>query len=85
MKKILENYDKNFRPQTGGSTVVRVNTFVRKLSNICSNNQEYTVQMTFRLLWNDPRLSFQTESNSTYILITDQSLIWIPGMNLIVI
>lgn len=80
LKKILENYDKHVKPPIGNASLVQVNTFVRKISNICSKKQEYTVQLSFRLQWHDPRLNFQMESALTYITITDHNLIWIPGI-----
>lgn len=80
LKRILENYDKNTKPSTGNSTIVKVNILVRKIINICSKNQEITVQLTLRQKYNDPRLNFQRESALIYIPITDANLIWQPDL-----
>ena len=79
MKRILDGYDNRVRPPTGTSTV-KVQIFVRRISNICSKDQEFTVELTLRQFYVDPRLDFRRDSALIYVTVTDPTLIWRPDL-----
>lgn len=79
LKRILDGYDNRVRPPTGTSTV-KIQIFVRRISDICSKDQELTVELTFRQFYVDPRLDFRRESALIYVTVTDPSLIWRPDL-----
>lgn len=79
LKRILDGYDCRVRPPTGTS-IVKVQIFVRRISDICSKDQELTVELTFRQHYVDPRLDFRRDSALIYVTVTDPSLIWKPDL-----
>ena len=80
LKKLLENYDRRMRPDTGGPAVtVRVSVYVLNIPEIKfgQHGMEMTVEMYFRQFWQDNRLK---RNNPGKILgerdIVDK--IWVP-------
>ncbi|ULU11402.1 hypothetical protein L3Y34_015096 [Caenorhabditis briggsae] len=64
LNTLLKNYDMRVRPppvntSTEGAVNVRVNIMIRMLSKIDVVNMEYSIQLTFREEWTDPRLAYE--------------------------
>lgn len=64
LNTLLKNYDMRVRPppantSTEGAVNVRVNIMIRMLSKIDVVNMEYSIQLTFREQWIDPRLAYE--------------------------
>lgn len=81
MKGVLENYDKNVLPSpidNSSATINRVNIYVRSIKKLSSKNHEFTVQLTFRMQYNDSRLAFN--DSVPYIQFSDANLIWTPDL-----
>ncbi|TKR77242.1 hypothetical protein L596_018252 [Steinernema carpocapsae] len=87
MKDILKNYDHRVRPfgqdpskPGNGSVRVDVNMYLRSISNVNEANMEYTLQLTFRQLWKDSRLSYAHlgEDVPSFIVLTEGQEIWRP-------
>lgn len=54
-----ENYDPQLRPPGLNGTaqvIVRISLHIRSIENIDDVRMQYSVQLTFRQEWNDPRL-----------------------------
>ena len=79
LRRILDGYDNRVRPPIGTSTV-KVQLFIRRISDVCSKDQELTVEFTFRQYYVDPRLDFRRDSALNYVTVTDPSLIWKPDL-----
>jgi len=78
-------YDPRIRPgnQTAADvpTIVRTNTYIRGIEYICTKDQEWKVQITFRQQWNDPRLRYNDNNRKVNYLITmDEDRIWRPDI-----
>jgi len=83
IKELLgaNKYDKTARPGTGnstdGPTMVTANMYLRNLESVDINNQEFTVDVTFRQKWLDPRLKFESPDND-YLTLPKDDLVWRP-------
>ena len=92
-KRILDRilqpaiYDSQIRPKgvstnvtdTDGPTKVTVNLFVRSFEKIDDVKMEFSVQITFRQLWNDNRLSFNNLGGKIkYLTMTERDKVWMP-------
>ena len=92
-KRILDRilhpdiYDSQIRPkgvstnvtETDGPTRVTVNLFVRSFEKIDDVKMEFSVQITFRQLWNDNRLSFNNMGGKIkYLTMTERDKVWMP-------
>ncbi|CAB3408730.1 unnamed protein product [Caenorhabditis bovis] len=64
LNTLLKNYDMRVRPPADSNNAsdqavkVRVNIMIRMLSKIDVVNMEYSMQLTFREQWVDPRLAY---------------------------
>ncbi|XP_071044107.1 glutamate-gated chloride channel-like isoform X2 [Parasteatoda tepidariorum] len=90
-KKILDSiigpgrYDSRIRPHginnTDGPALVRVNIYIRSISEIDDVRMEYSVQLTFREQWRDERLQFDDMGGQVrYLTLTDPDRIWKPDL-----
>ena len=62
---------------TDGPTKVTVNLFVRSFEKIDDVKMEFSVQITFRQLWNDNRLSFNNMGGKIkYLTMTERDKVW---------
>lgn len=61
-------------------TNVSINMYVRQMDMINEENDEFRVQLTFRMQWNDPRLVYTPPSELKFLTIGDNSLIWYPDV-----
>jgi anionic glutamate receptor len=92
-KRILDRilmpaiYDSQIRPkgvttnvtETDGPTKVTVNLFVRSFEKIDDVKMEFSVQITFRQLWNDNRLAFNNMGGKIkYLTMTERDKVWMP-------
>ena len=92
-KRILDRillptiYDSQIRPkgisanvtETDGPTKVTVNLFVRSFEKIDDVKMEFSVQITFRQLWNDNRLAFNDMGGKIkYLTMTERDKVWMP-------
>jgi len=92
-KRILDRilhpdiYDSQIRPkgvstnvtETDGPTRVTVNLFVRSFEKIDDVKMEFSVQITFRQLWNDNRLQFNNMGGKIkYLTMTERDKVWMP-------
>jgi len=80
LEKLLENYDRRVRPDTGGPAVtVRVSVYVLNIPEVRfgQHGMEMTVEMYFRQFWQDNRLK---RNNSGKILGEKDVVekIWVP-------
>ncbi|KOB74919.1 Glutamate gated chloride channel, partial [Operophtera brumata] len=79
-------YDARIRPSglngTGDAeTVVRVNMFLRSISEIDDYDMEYSVQLTFREQWLDERLKFNNLGGRLkYLTLTEANRVWMPDL-----
>merc|ERR1712155_275376 len=80
-------YDSQIRPkgvsanvtENDGPTRVTVNLFVRSFEKIDDVKMEFSVQITFRQLWNDNRLAFDDlDGKIKYLTMTDSTKVWMP-------
>ena len=78
LKKILTRYDNRFPPPGKKPVIVQTGIFVRSIEKISTSDMQFTVQMNFRRMYNDPRLAFRDESGLDYIDLKDASTIWVP-------
>ena len=68
-----------FTGGTSSSTVVNVNIYLRSIDDIDDYKMEYSVQITFREQWSDPRLKFDHENGRfNYLTLTDPKKVWMP-------
>lgn len=65
--QLLKNYSSKTPPLVNDSLPVnvKVNCHIRSIESINEMKMEYSMQIIFRQIWNDPRLSFHRVSNST--------------------
>jgi len=83
VKELLsgDNYDKNVRPgpehTMDGPTIVKANMYLRNLESVDINNQEFTVDVTFRQEWLDPRLKFESP-DIDFLTLPRDDLVWTP-------
>ena len=92
-KRILDRilmpnvYDSQIRPKgvsgnvtvMDGPTRVTVNLFVRSFEKIDDVKMEFSVQITFRQLWNDNRLAFNDMGGKIrYLTMTERDKVWMP-------
>uniref|UniRef100_A0A1I7Y3M6 Ig-like domain-containing protein n=1 Tax=Steinernema glaseri TaxID=37863 RepID=A0A1I7Y3M6_9BILA len=87
IRTLLADYDHRVRPlgtdtsKPGyGSVKVEVNLFLRSISNVNEANMEYTLQLTLRQSWKDPRLVFSHMGPDipTFFVLTEGQQIWKP-------
>lgn len=82
LDRMLSTYDPSIRPNGTGGTGpvdVKVNIFLRSISEMDDVKMEYSVQMTFRQEWKDDRLSYDNKAqNIDYLILTDAKRIWRP-------
>ncbi|EYC05823.1 hypothetical protein Y032_0080g1380 [Ancylostoma ceylanicum] len=73
------NYDENGR---NGPVVIDVQCYVRSMSNIDFVRMEYSMQLTFRQFWRDPRLAYEKmyygQKVPKFLILTQKDLIWTP-------
>lgn len=90
-KRILDSiigpgrYDSRIRPHginnTDGPALVRVNIYIRSISEIDDVRMEYSVQLTFREQWRDERMQFDDMGGQVrYLTLTDPEKIWKPDL-----
>uniref|UniRef100_A0A7I4YLI9 Putative glutamate gated chloride channel subunit n=1 Tax=Haemonchus contortus TaxID=6289 RepID=A0A7I4YLI9_HAECO len=85
---INSSYDRRIRPPNrdsrgvNGPVLVKVNAYIRSISNIDFVRMQYNLQVTFRQLWQDSRLAYQSsfpnDKVPKFIIITEKDLIWTP-------
>ncbi|KAG8178490.1 hypothetical protein JTE90_023420, partial [Oedothorax gibbosus] len=64
-----------------GPALVRVNIYIRSISEIDDVRMEYSVQLTFREQWRDERLQFDDMGGQVrYLTLTDPEKIWKPDL-----
>ncbi|XP_045615635.1 glutamate-gated chloride channel [Procambarus clarkii] len=90
LDEILGNgtYDRKIRPSNihkkgndGDYTTVVINIMIRSINKIDDYHMEYSVQMTFRELWNDDRLNYSSEGGRIkYLTLTETDKIWMPDL-----
>jgi len=88
-----DRYDSRIRPaglinDTSGltPTTVRINLFVRQVERIDDYKMEYSVQITFREDWKDPRLEYYEilqryndyQGKLKYLTMTETNRVWMP-------
>lgn len=94
-KRILDSilgrdvYDNRIRPSglngTDAATIIVVNLYIRSFAKIDDVKMEYSVQITFRQMWNDDRLSYESRlthgdmrAKIQYLTMTDAKKVWMP-------
>ncbi|XP_021944512.2 glutamate-gated chloride channel isoform X2 [Folsomia candida] len=78
-------YDTKLRPpglKNGtGPTVIKVSLHIRSIENIDDVRMQYSVQLTFRQEWVDPRLKFShIQGNIKYLQLVIANRIWMPDI-----
>ncbi|GMT12418.1 hypothetical protein PFISCL1PPCAC_3715 [Pristionchus fissidentatus] len=86
--EMMKGYDPRVRPaswdnttqqQITGPVNVEVNMLIRSISKIDNVNMEYSVQLTFRESWYDPRLRYNYGVSTPDFVIMDQDTkVWMP-------
>lgn len=91
-KKLLDtlfqakDYDPRIRPSGINSVIedpvfVRVNFHVRAIPEVDDVKMRYQTQLTFRMLWNDPRLQFDDHKGKIkYLTLSDPAKLWKPDL-----
>uniref|UniRef100_A0A914WIN4 Uncharacterized protein n=1 Tax=Plectus sambesii TaxID=2011161 RepID=A0A914WIN4_9BILA len=90
LQQLQSGYDHRVRPPgtnttipgTGGPVMVSVNIMIRMLSKIDDVNMEYSMQITFREQWVDPRLAYETLSETIDISSMPEFIVLPPGENI---
>jgi len=81
VKGLFAGYDKDMRPGSAqsqdGPIEVQANMFIRNLESVDLKKQDFTVDVTFRQQWLDPRLKFES-SNVSFLTLPREDMIWIP-------
>ncbi|KFM60910.1 Glutamate-gated chloride channel, partial [Stegodyphus mimosarum] len=80
---IFRDYDLRIRPDGNNGTdpvVVRVNMYVRRISNIDDSKMEYETQLTFRQSWIDDRLKYDDKNKFPYLTMNLPHKIWKPDV-----
>jgi len=87
---ILDNsgYDKKLRPpginNGTGPTAIAVSLYIRSIENIDDVRMEYSVQLTFRQEWLDPRLNYshlvERHTKIPYLQLVLPERIWLPDI-----
>ena len=80
LNKILDGYDKRFPPPGNKAVIVTVSMFIIRFERVSTKDMEFTVQMTYRQIWNDSRLSFRNDSGLDYIILKEPFVIWNPDI-----
>ncbi|KAI1289288.1 Glutamate-gated chloride channel [Halotydeus destructor] len=85
LDSVLNDYDNRIRPVgvDNGAVVVRVNTYIRDISNLDMQRGTADLQITFRQQWQDPRLAFQSKASADkidYLSLTDRNVLWMPDL-----
>jgi anionic glutamate receptor len=86
--EILEKgkYDTKLRPpglsgNGSGPTVIQVSLHIRSIENIDDVKMQYSVQLTFRQQWIDPRLKYShIQQNIKYLQLVIADRIWMPDI-----
>ncbi|XP_045120654.1 glutamate-gated chloride channel-like isoform X2 [Portunus trituberculatus] len=77
---LTEDYDKKIRPPGHGGTQVKLQVYFRNI-DIDDVTMEANFDITFRMLWNDSRLSYLSmpgAENVDYVSLLDPSPLWLP-------
>ncbi|XP_035224747.1 glutamate-gated chloride channel-like isoform X2 [Stegodyphus dumicola] len=83
LDSIFRDYDLRIRPDGKNGTnpvVVRVNMYVRRISNIDESKMEYETQLTFRQSWIDDRLKYDNKNKFPYLTMNLPHKIWKPDV-----
>eukprot|EP00091_Calanus_sinicus_P018980 TRINITY_DN4541_c0_g1_i3.p1 TRINITY_DN4541_c0_g1~~TRINITY_DN4541_c0_g1_i3.p1 ORF type:complete len:363 (-),score=47.86 TRINITY_DN4541_c0_g1_i3:101-1189(-) len=76
-----EQYNKDVRPgnvdSPDGPTEVTSTVFIRNIEEISTKNMDFTVDITFRQQWIDPRLKYKT-SKLRYLTLPKEDMVWKP-------
>ncbi|GMS80937.1 hypothetical protein PENTCL1PPCAC_3112 [Pristionchus entomophagus] len=74
------NWDNATQQQQAGPVNVELNMLIRSISKIDNVNMEYSVQLTFRESWHDPRLryNYDTENQPEFVILDNDQKIWMP-------
>ncbi|GMR60015.1 hypothetical protein PMAYCL1PPCAC_30210, partial [Pristionchus mayeri] len=87
--EMMKGYDPRVRPanwnnatqqQIQGPVNVELNMLIRSISKIDNVNMEYSVQLTFRESWYDPRLryNYDTSNQPEFVILDNDQKIWMP-------
>ncbi|XP_037784264.1 glutamate-gated chloride channel-like isoform X1 [Penaeus monodon] len=77
MLRDQENYNSAVRPSVnGGATEVKVQMYIREI-DVDDTNMKAEFDLTFRMVWNDPRLTYDAPGVS-YVNILTPHLAWLP-------
>ncbi|XP_054167792.1 glutamate-gated chloride channel-like [Oppia nitens] len=65
---------------TQGAVTVTINIYTRLVEHICTENQEWKVQLTFRQQWADQRLKYDDRTNGKlpFLTLEDSDRLWTP-------
>jgi len=79
---LFKEYDKTIRPTSTNGTKVFVNMYMRHFSSVNSQDMDVESQITFRQMWNDPRLAYDNVDASIgltpYVTLPSNDLVWKP-------
>eukprot|EP00092_Neocalanus_flemingeri_P035717 GFUD01038888.1.p1 GENE.GFUD01038888.1~~GFUD01038888.1.p1 ORF type:complete len:404 (+),score=52.81 GFUD01038888.1:37-1212(+) len=78
---LTSSYDPHARPgnqiSPDGPTEVTANLYVRSFEAVDVQNMDFTIDMTFRQSWIDPRLQYNS-SSVPFLTLPNENLVWKP-------
>jgi len=71
LSSLSKDYDKNVRPNYGGSGVtVGVTAYILSMDSLSEENMDFSIDMYFRQFWFDPRLAFKRKDKLNKIVLS---------------